>query len=106
MGLVKMYFICINLGATLKPRKYVPWMMKIIEFDAFVYNAYVAFRCTLLAHVSKTTLTSVANVMMLFLLTKAVAAMGGEGDGGECRRGGHERNVEGVDLWNFSMVCV
>lgn len=55
-------------------------MMEITEFDAFVYNAYISFPSTPLAHVSKTKLTSVANVIMLFLLT--VEIDGGEGVGG------------------------
>jgi hypothetical protein len=82
MGLVKCTSsICINLGTTLKSRKHVPWMMEITEFDAFVYNAYIAFPSAPLAHVSKTTLTSVANViMLLFLLTKVRRG------GGICRR--------------------
>ena len=52
-------------------------MMEITEFDAFVYNAYISFPSTPLAHVSKTKLTSVANVIMLFLLTIEIVRLRG-----------------------------
>lgn len=65
----------------------------------------IAFPSTPLAHVSKTKLTSVANLIMLLLLLTMAWRRGG-GYGGECRRGGLEGNVEGGDLWDFSMVWV
>jgi hypothetical protein len=69
------------------------------------YNAYISFLSTPLAQPNKTKLTSVADVVVLVLLTTA-RRLGGGGYEAECRRGGLEGNVEGVDLRNFSMMLV